>query len=153
MNRVTDFYRSQIGGASVINYSYTDFPWRLLARDTYYFFVYSWALPWILCPAFTYGSGQLDELYPTLRNAFCVLVHFVLAVLQLTLLVTVPVIAFWLPSVAAVAVVACFLLVNKVLCLFLNGSEYEFHSDEKYAKLRPEHEHEQWVFINGVAVG
>lgn len=153
MNSVTDFYRSQIGGASVINYSYTDFPWRLLVKDTYYFFAYLWALPFVLRPAFSYGSGELDELYPTIRNVFCVLLHVVLIVLQLILLVSVPVIAFWLPSVAAVAVILCFLLVNTMLCRFLNGTEYEFYSDDKYAKLRPEHEHEQWVFVNGVSVG
>jgi hypothetical protein len=153
MNRVTDFYRSQIGGASVINYSYTDFPWVLLLRDIKYFFVYSWALPWIIHPAFTYGSGELDELYPTLRNGICILLHFLLIILQLTLLVTLPVITFLIPIGAAAGVVLCFLLVNKLLCWFLNGSGHEFHSDDKYAKLKPEHEHEQWIFVNGVAVG
>lgn len=35
-----------------------------------------------------------------------------------------------------------------VLCRVLNGSEYNHHSDEKYAKSRPEHQKEQWVSLN-----
>lgn len=153
MSSVTEFYRSQIGGASVINYSYTDLPFRLLVKDVYFFFVYSWAIPWVLHPIFTYGSGELDELYPTLQNALCVLLHFVLAVLQLGFLLILPFMAFWLPTAIATVLVLGLLLVNKLLCMLLNGSEFEFHSDEKYAKALPEHEHEQWVFVNGVAVG
>jgi hypothetical protein len=153
MASVTDFYRSQIGGASVINYSYTDFPWRLLAKDVYFFFVYSWALPWILFPIFTYGSGELDELYPNIRNGFCVLLHFVLAVLQVCFILSLPLLALMLPSSIAALVVAAFLILNSLLCRLLNGKDYEFHSDEKYATAKLEHSHEQWVFVNGVAVG
>lgn len=50
MDAVTDFYRSQIGGTSVINYTYTDMPSRLCLKDIYYFFVYAWALPRFLSP-------------------------------------------------------------------------------------------------------
>lgn len=76
MDGFTELYRSQIGGASVINYAYTDMPIKLLGWDIYYFFVYAWALPWVLYPMFTYGSGALDELYPTWMNAFCALVSW-----------------------------------------------------------------------------
>lgn len=44
-------------------------------------------------------------------------------------------------------------LVNKVICKFLNGDGIEYPSNPKYAEAREEHKHEQWVFLNGVAVG
>ena len=36
--------QTQIGGTSVINYSYTDFPFKLLLKDVHYFFVYCWGI-------------------------------------------------------------------------------------------------------------
>jgi hypothetical protein len=152
MDSFTELYRSQIGGASVINYSYTDFPWKLLGRDVYYFFVYSWALPWILWPMFVYGSGDLDELYPTWRNGLCVIVHAVLVFLQLGFLCALPfsvVFPVWMIGLG----VGGFMVLNWLLCKLLNGTEATMKSDEKYAKALPEHAHEQWVFVNGVAVG
>lgn len=152
MGSVTELYRSQIGGASVINYSYTDFPWKLLGRDVYHFFVHAWALPWILHPMFTYGSGKLDELYPTWQNVFCVLVHSVLIILQLAFVLALPlsvILPVWTVALGA----GGFMAINWLLCRFLNGSVVTFHSDEEYAKESPEHAHEQWVFVNGVAVG
>jgi hypothetical protein len=152
MGSATEFYRSQVGGTSVINYGYTDFPLRLLAWDIYYFFVYIRALPWILYPLFDYGSEELDELYPTASNLFCVVVHVVLALLQLAFLVALP-LAILLPLWIVVPAVLGFSLVNWLLCKLLNGSTFTFHSDEKYAKALPEHAHEQWVFVNGVLAG
>ena len=58
----TKFVGSQIGGKSVINYSYTDMPWKLMAFDIYYFFVFIWALPHILLPMRPADSGDLAEL-------------------------------------------------------------------------------------------
>jgi hypothetical protein len=49
--------------------------------------------------------------------------------------------------------VLSFLTVNWLLCKLLNGRETTFHSEEKYAKALPEHQHEQWIFLNGVAAG
>lgn len=46
-----------------------------------------------------------------------------------------------------------FMTLKWALCKLLNGKDITFHSDQKYAKARPEHAHEQWVFLNGVAVG
>lgn len=152
MSSATELYRSQIGGPSVINYSYTDFPWKLVLRDIRYFFVYSWALPWIIWPAFTYGSGELDELYPTWPNLFCVTIHGLLIVLQLAFLLVLPV-AIIFPLWIGLGAITAFMIVNWLLCTLLNGPEVTMHSDEKYAKALPEHAHEQWVFINGVAVG
>ncbi|KAM3456393.1 hypothetical protein MY3296_001672 [Beauveria thailandica] len=152
MNAATDFYRSQVGGTGVINYSYTDFPWRLFLKDVYYFFVYCWALPWVVLPLTPTDSGELDELYPSWANLQCLAVHTILILLQLFfffgLLVAV-LLPVWL---GAVFVGGC-LFLNWLLCLLLNGKGMTFHSDEKYAKALPQHQHEQWIFLNGVAAG
>jgi hypothetical protein len=152
MGTATEFYRSQIGGTSVINYCYTDLPVKLLLKDIYYFFAYFWALPWIILPIRPWGSGELDELYPSRKNIFCILVHCILAVLQLAFIIALPVTIFF-PLWATALGVGAFMTLNWLLCKLLNGKSVTFHSDEKYAKARPEHAHEQWVFLNGVAVG
>lgn len=148
----THFYRSQVGESSVIDYSHTDLPFRLLTKDLYYFFVYVWALPWIIFPVFTDGCHELNELSLTRENLFCLFVHGVLIVLQLGFLVSLP-FAVIFPVWMVAFGIAAFMVVNWALCRVLNGSEAIYHSDEKYAKPRPEHENEQWVFLNGVAVG
>lgn len=153
MVSATEFYQSQIGGTSVINYCYTDLPFKLLLRDIYYFFVYCWALPWLFLPLRPSGSNELDELYPSFKNIFCVAVHFVLAILQLTFIVVLLPVAIIFPLWMSALGVAAFLTLNWALCKLLNSKEITFHSDEKYANARPEHAHEQWVFINGVAAG
>ena len=152
MDTATEYYRSQIGESSVINYSYTDFPWKLFVKDVYYFFVYCWALPWVLWPLWPYGSDELDELYPDAKNLFCILIHVILLILQLAFLLALPFSVFF-PLWIVIGGISAFMLVNWLLCKLLNGKEVTFHSEEKYAKVLPEHEHEQWVFLNGVAVG
>ncbi|KAG4217905.1 hypothetical protein PC116_g33615 [Phytophthora cactorum] len=49
--------------------------------------------------------------------------------------------------------IAVFFAVNRLLCFFLNGKTITFTSDPKYAPALEEHAHEQWIFLNGVAVG
>lgn len=44
-------------------------------------------------------------------------------------------------------------VVNHMICLLLNGTKSSFESQPKFAAKRKELEHEQWVFMNGVAVG
>jgi hypothetical protein len=150
--RETAFYRSQIGGPSVINYSYTDQPWRLVAKDISYFFVYIWALPWVGLPLRPTDSGALDELYPSWQNMWCMLVHFVLIVLQLTFIISLPFL-FLFPLWMGAAYISCVMLVNWGLSSLLNGKDISYESDEQFAQKRPEHAHEQWIFLNGVAVG
>jgi hypothetical protein len=58
-----------------------------------------------------------------------------------------------LPVWTAAGLVALFMLVNKALCTLLNGEGVEYHSDPEYAPALPEHAHEQWIYINGVAAG
>ena len=152
MGSATEYYRSQIGGTTVINYCYTDPPFKLLVKDIYYFFVYCWALPWILLPLWPCGSGELDELYPSWKNMFCIFVHLTLAILQLAFILALPV-AIVFPLWISATGVSAFMLLNWALCKLLNSKDIIFHSDEKFAKDLPEHAHEQWVFLNGVAVG
>lgn len=152
MGTATEFYRSQIGDTSVINYCYTDMPWRLVVKDVSYFMVYAWALPWILWPLRPYGSGDLDELYPDLKNLFCIAIHLVLVILQLAFILVLPVMIVF-PLWMDVAFTCAFLLLNWALCSLLNGKDITFHSDPEYAEALPQHQHEQWVFLNGVAVG
>ncbi|KAH8888640.1 hypothetical protein GQ53DRAFT_243767 [Thozetella sp. PMI_491] len=148
----TKFFGSQLGGKAVINYSYTDLPWILLGYDIYYFIYFVWALPYILFPISPTDSGDLAELAWTGRNFFCILVHSLLCVMQLAFMVSLPLMIL-LPIWMAALAIGLFLLVNYSLCLLLNGNQVEYWSDPEYAPALPEHAHEQWIFINGVAVG
>ncbi len=152
---------AQVGGQSVINHAYTDLPWRLLLYDIALFFRLAWALPYIVWPVVPVpppaGSGALAELAWTPANAWCIAVHAVLAVLQLAFLLGgVPAACVLLPVWMAAALGAAALGANHVLCRLLLNSvrgTIEFHSRPECAAARPEHAHEQWVFLNGVAVG
>lgn len=148
----TRFFGSQIGGRSVINYGYTDMPWKLMAWDVYYFFKYAWAIPYILLPLSPTDSAELSELSPTKENIRAIAIHVVLCILQLAGLLALPALVL-LPVWTAAIMVAIFLLVNNLLCRLLNGEGVEYHSDPKYAPALPEHAHEQWIYINGVAAG
>ena len=148
----TEFFGSQLGGKSVINYSYTDLPWILFGHDIYYFFAFLWALPYILFPISSSDSGELDELSWTTRNVYCIVVHFILCILQLIFILVSP----WmllLPVWMSLLAIGLFCLLNYGLCSLLNGKELEYWSDPQYAEELPEHAHEQWIFINGVAAG
>ncbi|KAI0104312.1 hypothetical protein GGR51DRAFT_230511 [Nemania sp. FL0031] len=148
----TEFFGSQVGGKSVINYSYTDQPWKLVAYDIKYFFTFSWALPWIIWPVRPCDGDHFDELYFTADNIWCISIHVVLFILQLLFLILLPV-ALLLPVYLFIAALAVFFLVNSLLCRCLNGKTTTYVSDPKYAPALPEHRHEQWIFLNGVAVG
>lgn len=127
-----------------------------MAYDIYHFFRLAWALPYIVWPVTPADSGPLAELSPTLANAWCIAVHAVLAVLQLVFLVGLVPAACLLPVWAAAGLILACLGVNHVLCtVFLNGigGQIEYHSRPECAPALPEHAHEQWVFLNGVAVG
>lgn len=153
-DNIVNFFGSQIGDQTVINYSYTDDPWRLLAWDTYYFFYYIWALPHIIFPFKPADSGALSELSPTRGNIFCVFIHVILVVLQLAFLLLLLPLALFLPLWTTVLLTGAFLALNKALCALLNGSGILFHSDPQYARPnQARFAHEQWVFLNGVAVG
>ncbi|KAH6623525.1 hypothetical protein F5144DRAFT_595672 [Chaetomium tenue] len=146
------FFGSQIGGRSVINYGYTDMPWKLMAWDIYNFFKFFWAIPYILWPLSPTDSAELSELSCTWGNAWAIAVHVVLCVVQLAGLVALPALVV-LPVWTTILLVTLFFLANRILYSLLNGEGVEYHSDPKYAPELPEHAHEQWIYINGVAAG
>jgi hypothetical protein len=148
----TLFLGSQVGGKSVINYSYTDMPLKLLMWDMRYFLVFAWALPWILWPIRPAEGGHFNELAPTRSNIWCIFMHGVLILIQLAFIVTLP-LALMFPFGMVLAGWTAFFTLNWLLCKTLNGNTIVYESDPKYAPALPEHEHEQWVFINGVAAG
>ncbi|OTA82161.1 hypothetical protein M434DRAFT_84939 [Hypoxylon sp. CO27-5] len=148
----TEFFGSQVGGESVINYSYTDMPWKLMMWDIRYFFTFSWALPWVLWPVRPCDGGHFDELAFTQQNMWCIFIHSILMVLQLFFILTLPLALLFPVWMVALGMLAFFAL-NRLLCLGLNGSTITFESDPKYAPALEEHAHEQWIFLNGVAVG
>jgi hypothetical protein len=148
----TFFLESQVGDPTVMSYSHTDDPWRLLAYDVWYFCRFAWALPWTILPLRPLDSGELDEFAPTAANIFCLTVHVVLFILQVGFLIALP-FGLLLPVWMFALGVGGLLGLNHVLCMSINGDGIEFHSDEKYAAARPEHAHEQWIFVNGVAAG
>ncbi|RYP74170.1 hypothetical protein DL769_004085 [Monosporascus sp. CRB-8-3] len=145
-------FGSQIGGEAVINYGYTDMPFKLFSKDIFYFFYYAGYLPWIVWPIRPCDGGSFDELELTRENIWCLSIHAILIVIQTAFILALPW-TFLFPAWIAVAGVALFLAFNKLLCGTLNGSTIIFHSDPEYAPALAEHEHEQWIFINGVAVG
>ncbi|KAI1117687.1 hypothetical protein F5Y14DRAFT_464728 [Nemania sp. NC0429] len=147
-----EFFGSQVGGKSVINYSYTDFPWKLVAYDIRTFFAFAWALPWIVWPVRPCDGDHFDELSFTAENIWCIFIHVILFVLQLLFLILLP-LALVLPVYLFIAALAIFFLVNGLLCRCLNGKTTTYESDPKYAPALLEHQHEQWIFLNGVAVG
>lgn len=151
---LVDFFGSQLGDEDVINYSYTDDPWRLMAWDTYYFFYYIKYLPYVLFPYRPTDSGDLSELSPTRGNLFSILIHAILVVFQLAFLLFLPPLALILPLWTTLLIAATFMIVNKALSSLLNGPGIIFHSDPQYAAPdQPQHAHESWIFLNGVAVG
>ncbi|KAI3319792.1 hypothetical protein HD806DRAFT_547689 [Xylariaceae sp. AK1471] len=151
-NNRTEFFGSQVGGKSVINYSYTDLPWKLVAWDIKCFFTFAWALPWILWPVRPCDGDHFDELSYTADNVWCIFIHVLLVILQLFFLISLPV-TLVLPVYLFIAALAVFFTVNWLLCRCLNGKTITYESDPKYAPALEEHQHEQWIFLNGVAVG
>lgn len=148
----TKFFGSQVGGKSVINYSYTDMPLKLLVWDTRYFFVFAWALPWIVWPIRPCDGDDFDELAFTRPNLWCIFVHAVLVVIQTAFIISLPWV-FLFPAWMVLIGMTVFFGCNALLCRTLNGDTITFHSDPEFAPALEEHEHEQWIFINGVAAG
>lgn len=149
-----DFYGSQVDNPTVINYSYTDRPSRLLLWDIYYFFYYIWALPYIILPWKPFDSGDLSELAPTRGNLWSVFIHVILAILQLVMIICLPPVALILPLWMTLVIVAVFVAMNMGLCTLINSKEVLFHSDDEYAAPdQKKFAHEQWIFLNGVACG
>lgn len=147
----TKFYGSQVGGRPITSHSYTGSPLKLLRHDIYLAFSLLFYFPYIVFPTNPLRSGHLCELYPSWQNFWSMFLHFILICLQLPFILSIP---FWvvLPIGTAILGVTGFLLANKVLWWLLNGGKMEYWSKPEFAS-NEGHEHEQWIFLNGVAVG
>ncbi|KAL4879428.1 hypothetical protein BJY04DRAFT_96062 [Aspergillus karnatakaensis] len=133
---------------------YTASPWKLLYEDIILFFRVAWSIPGLLFPFSSYQRQNLDELAPTPRNMGNAALQIVLSLLQIVFLVSIPVLficmipALWI-GIYMVGVV----WVNKQTCrVLVNRGSSVLVSN--YPELdAPEHRHEHWIFINGIATG
>ncbi|KAG4436491.1 hypothetical protein IFR05_008032 [Cadophora sp. M221] len=78
--------------------------------------------------------------------------HGILIIMQLPFVLSVP---FWLmfPLWWVVGGVVGFVMVSQSICYLLNGKDMKVQSKKEFAERKEEHAHEQWIFLNGVAVG
>ena len=148
------FYGSQVGGKIVTPHSYTDSPLVLLRHDVWSALKLLAFSPFIVWPLKPFGSGDLCELYPSVANLWDIFLHVILILMQLPVILSI-FIPFWifLPVWTIIIGALVFWTVNQTICYILNGSKLEYKSDPRYATLKDEHKHEQWIFLNGVAVG
>ncbi|KAI9802389.1 MAG: hypothetical protein M1833_001895 [Piccolia ochrophora] len=142
--------------SSTIPLPYTSSPLRLLWSDIKLFFHYAYALPGIIIPLGPWGSGALDELYPSPANIFDISLHLVLVAIHLLVLISIPVCLFVpVPLGAFVLYITLFLSVNYLVCLSLNGTKSTLESEVELGprSVLNQHNDERWIFLNGVAVG
>ncbi|KAK6860907.1 hypothetical protein PG995_004543 [Apiospora arundinis] len=151
MDHGAEYYGSQVPNRDVINYTYTDMPWKLILLDMWYAIKYSPSLPHVLWPLFP--TYTFDELRLNVQNMWCMFIHAVLIILQVSFFLSLPMAAF-LPGWTTLTAIGVFLSVNWVICRFLlNGPSLIYKSRPQYALDRKEHQNEQWIFLNGVSVG
>jgi hypothetical protein len=146
------FFGSQVGSRVVTPVVYTDSPLKLFYYDMKYCVLHLFDLPFIVFPLTPFGSGHLDELYPSIKNLYNMFLHLVLFISQALFLLSIP---FWFifPLWLVAGFVTVFILLNSMFCLLLNGFKMHYDSDPEITKDMPKHDNEQWVFMNGVAVG
>ncbi|KAH8665095.1 hypothetical protein BGZ60DRAFT_489582 [Tricladium varicosporioides] len=144
------FYGSQIGGEAVTSHSHTKNPIALLWHDIWLALNLANYLPMILWPF--KNTGTWCELYPGIKNIWCMTLHIVLFCLQLMFIISIPLWVCFPVGVVGISV-AIFLMINRGICFMLNGGGRQLNSDPKYAQVMEEHKGEQWVYINGIGVG
>ncbi|KAI1475080.1 hypothetical protein F4774DRAFT_429242 [Daldinia eschscholtzii] len=147
------FFGSQVGGGTVINYSYTDMPWKLVFWDFWYFIKYAKSLLWVLLPLWPCYGGDFDELSFTFQHVWCLFVHTILIILQVAFLLAFLPAMFILPGSIFVPGLVSFFIVNALICRTLNGSTIQYTSEPRYSPHWEKFEHEQWIFLNGVSIG
>jgi hypothetical protein len=148
----TTFYGSQVGSKVVVPHSYTNSPLTLLRQDVASAFSFWVFAPFIVYPFTPLSSGPLCELYPSASNLWSMFLHIILFFMQAPFLLSIPIWVFF-PLWAVMGGIAVFWVINKGIWYLLNGSKMRYPSDPKFAEAKEEHKHEQWIFLNGVAVG
>ena len=130
---------------------YTSSPLQLLRFDMKLAFQNLLLVPTLLLPMGPFSSGDLDELSPSWSNLKTIGLHTILGIVQVAFLVTLPLTLFH-PLGLVLAYVGLFMCLNFVSSRVLNGTKKLLFSNVKVPRL-PEHEHERWILVNGVAVG
>ncbi|KAK2609821.1 hypothetical protein N8I77_003300 [Diaporthe amygdali] len=139
---------------------YTGAPWRLLLDDSILFLRNFSYLKNIVLPLWNdsgrkFSSGHLDELFPSLGNIHDITFHAILIVAQSAFILSLPFLAA-LPFPLLFGYIGVFIVVNQLACWRLNGYmpggvlESTYFPESKNWEPHPD---EQWVFLNGVAVG
>jgi hypothetical protein len=133
---------------------YTASPIKLLLSDLALFVSKLWALPGIFLPLDLAQTHELDEFYPSLRNAATVLIHIFLVVYQLVFLLSLPImVVCMIPGLWILAYSAIGFTTNYAIVMFmLNGFEHVLVSQVPVVE-RPGHKRERWLYINGIAAG
>ncbi|KAL6807989.1 hypothetical protein GGI42DRAFT_319436 [Trichoderma sp. SZMC 28013] len=149
------FWRSQPGQETERPLAHTGSPWHLFISDVNLFFSNILYIPLIFLPLYPWPSGSLDELYPSWENLFDITLHCILFVLQLTFLVTLPLLIFNPVSVYLVYISAV-LCLNALICWHFNRSIPEDglpSTEDEYSRQWTAHDDEYWIFLNGICVG
>jgi hypothetical protein len=132
-------------------------PRRLVWLDILSIFANFKLLPRVVAPLTPCVSGPLDELSPTWSNITDMLLHTILIVIQLTLILTLPLMTllFWfLPGLVSLAFVVAMLVVTLVVMRLLNGGPIsECYVGLPDGQMPVNDEHELWFFINGITIG
>ncbi|TDZ20115.1 hypothetical protein Cob_v007186 [Colletotrichum orbiculare MAFF 240422] len=103
-----------------------------------------------------FHSGPLDELYPSWANIRDIVFHSILVVLQSAFLISLPFFSLFSFNIFVTYVIG-FTLINYFVCFCLNGwmphGYIESTDFPEASHWDQNHGNEQWIFLNGVAVG
>lgn len=136
--------------ASTTALPYTASPLALVWYDVGLFFSRLLYLPGTISPLHPWGSGPLDELYPSRENTFLIVAHILLIIAQLLFLLSLPMCIFY-PLVAVMTYVGGFITLNYFICRVLNGRAPFVKSNVTLD--HPPKDDECWIYLNGISVG
>lgn len=95
---------------------------------------------------------ELDELYPSLPNIWCLALHGYLIFLQVFFVFSLPILLF-VPVGISMCYVAGILATTEVVCWLLNGRDEFLRSKVDLGGDEARFADECWVYCNGVSVG
>lgn len=149
-------YPSPVPSRRSVPVPYTASPLKLLWSDIILCLSVLWVVPGVFFPLTPWRSKELDETYPASGNVFAIAVHSFLLMVQSLFVLSIPLCAFSLmPFLWFIVYVAAFVLVNYVICMVtLNGpSQIRLQQSNVNSQECMQHRQEDWIFINGIAVG
>jgi hypothetical protein len=153
-NEVVSFLPSQFDTPlSTRSLTATASPLVLICSDVVLCFQNMRYFPGIIFPLTPYGSGALDEFYPSVQNLWAMFIHALLVFVELVFILSVPFFVFFI-GIGCVVYSGIVTLVVYLLCQRLNGKRSgRTMSDPDILEGYDKKEGEVWVFVNGVAVG